>query len=441
MTIRSAGAIICVLILALAAGCSRESNPVEPGNQLLSLRSNALTAPAVGDRVWYDTNMDGVQGDLAEEPGIADVNVELFTCDTIPEMVGATVTDSMGYYAFESLAPGDYFVQFEAPDGFVFTVNDQGGDDMLDSDADPMTGRTGCFSIDSMTVNLNVDAGMYMVDTIDGAIVGDRVWMDANMNGVQDDTLEEPGMEGIGVALYSCQDSLIMMTTTDSEGMYHFMGVPAGEYYLGFDLPMGYEFTAADQGESDWFDSDVNPMTGMTACFTVAENVVYPFYDAGMYVISDSGCTRSKGYWKNHAGFGPQADVVSDLLPIWLGDADGDKSMAVTDARIAVDVLSMHTYGEPSNGITKLYAQLLAAKLNIANGAVDYDVADLMANADAFLAQHDWMDWDSLGKADRKMVLNWMGTLDDYNNGLIGPGYCGDEDHEGDDDFDHEDDD
>lgn len=135
----------------------------------------------------------------------------------------------------------------------------------------------------------------------------------------------------------------------------------------------------------------------------------------------DQGCTRSKGYWKNHAGLGPQEDVVSQWLPISLG------SLTVSTPDTAVLVLKQFTFGRPSNGITKLYAQLLAAKLNIASGALSDDVDDVISSADTFLSDHVWTDWDSLSKGDRKHVLSWMGTLDAYNNGLIGPGACEDE--------------
>ncbi|HKK19938.1 MAG TPA: DNRLRE domain-containing protein [candidate division Zixibacteria bacterium] len=137
-----------------------------------------------------------------------------------------------------------------------------------------------------------------------------------------------------------------------------------------------------------------------------------------------SGCTRTIGYWKTHAGFGPQADVVTPLLPIWLGTSGGTKSLQVTAAGMAVNVLNQHVYGSPSNGITKLYAQLLGAKLSIASGASDVDVSATVAAADAFLATHNFNDWSSLSRSEKAQVLSWQSTLDDYNNGLIGPMHC-----------------
>jgi len=146
------------------------------------------------------------------------------------------------------------------------------------------------------------------------------------------------------------------------------------------------------------------------------------------------GCTLTIGFWKNHAGFGPQDDVLSQYLHITLGDDGGDKSLVVTSAAIAVDVLKQKTYGRPNNGITKMYAQLLAAKLNYAAGASDIDVADYVSDADAFLADHDHDDWNSLSNDEKDMVRMWHGAFDDYNNGDIGPGHCDDRD----DDDDHD---
>ncbi len=91
---------------------------------------------------------------------------------------------------------------------------------------------------------------------------------------------------------------------------------------------------------------------------------------------------------------------------------------------IAYNVLRQRVYGSPSNGITKLYAQLLGAKLSIADGAGDGAVAMAIAAADAFLASHDWTDWNGLSTAQKDMVMAWHGMFDDYNNGEIGPGHC-----------------
>ena len=115
---------------------------------------------------------------------------------------------------------------------------------------------------------------------------------------------------------------------------------------------------------------------------------------------------------------------MTPLLPIWLGDMGGEDSLEVTTAGEAVLVLTMKFYGGGKNGIAKLYAQMLATKLNIANGASDGDLSDALTMADDFLAEHSASDWKRLSKADKKMVLKWKSMFDGYNNGDIGPGHC-----------------
>jgi ABC-type Zn2+ transport system substrate-binding protein/surface adhesin len=103
----------------------------------------------------------------------------------------------------------------------------------------------------------------------------------------------------------------------------------------------------------------------------------------------------------------------------------------VADAATARDLLKQNVYGNPSNGITKLYAQLLAAKLNVAAGASPEAVSAELQAADAFLAGHDHTAWAALGAAQRDGTLVWKDAFDAFNNGLIGPGHCGDGDDGG----------
>lgn len=132
--------------------------------------------------------------------------------------------------------------------------------------------------------------------------------------------------------------------------------------------------------------------------------------------VPANGCTLTIGYWKNHAGLGPQDNVLGQYLPISLG------SLSVTSEAQAVQILNFN--GDASNGINKLYAQLLAAKLNIANGADGSAVASTISAADSFLATRTPASWSSLTRTQKNQVLSWAQTLDNYNNGIIGPGHC-----------------
>jgi hypothetical protein len=270
-----------------------------------------------------------------------------------------------------------------------------------------------------------VAAGSSKALILQTAELGDFVWNDVNMDGIQDP--DEAGIEGVTVSLYDFEENFVDSAVTDENGHYTFDGVEPGDYYLEFMLLEDYEFSPMDQGDNDTLDSDADPETGLTGTLTLEADMSYLDVDAGMYMPEDEGCTYGKGFWKNHTGMGPQEDLVTDLLPIWLGNDDGELSMAVETPEMAYALLQQHTYGEPSNGITKLYAHLLTAKLNIANGANDEDIADVIDEIDDFLADHDWESWDELSHEDRQMVNQWKGMLGNYNDGEIGPGHCGDD--------------
>lgn len=126
--------------------------------------------------------------------------------------------------------------------------------------------------------------------------------------------------------------------------------------------------------------------------------------------------TYTIGYWKNHTC------ELGKLLPICLGSSGGCKTVQVRTTTDAVKYLGM-TEGSSSNGVVKLYAQLLAAKLNIKNGADPSAVSSVISSADAFLAKNDLNSWTGLSTANKNLVLSWASTLDNYNNGVIGPGH------------------
>jgi len=255
------------------------------------------------------------------------------------------------------------------------------------------------------------------------ASLGDFVWYDANEDGIQD-AGEEP-IPDVTVQLMNCQGQVLATTTTNANGYYLFSNLMPGNYNVHFVAPLAFVFSPQDQGADDAVDSDVNPADGMTVCTTLESGENDMTWDAGLYMPPPpGGCTLTIGYWKNHAGFGPQPDYLSQFLPIWLGTAGGAKSMNVNNVLMAYNILVMKTYGDPSNGITKLYAQMLGAKLNIADGASNSAVAATIAAADAFLATKNYLDWNSLTKTQKKTVLGWQSTFDNYNNGLIGPGHC-----------------
>ncbi len=112
------------------------------------------------------------------------------------------------------------------------------------------------------------------------ASLGDKVWEDLDKDGIQD--AGEPGVSGVMVKLYDCNNNLISTTTTDSNGNYLFDNLVPGDYYVVFILPSGYTFTTADAGSDDTKDSDANASTGKTICTTLTPGENDLTWDAGL---------------------------------------------------------------------------------------------------------------------------------------------------------------
>lgn len=178
----------------------------------------------LGDLVWYDTNQDGIQD--AGEPGIEGIEVELYddaTCSGT--LVFSDTTDASGNYLFTDLDPRDYCLGFvNIPMGWHVPLQNQGGDDSVDSDAVSVTAR-----IEDITLaadDYDEDIGLH----VDGSI-GDRVWCDFDGNSAYD--LGE-GMDDITVWLYedpNCdrqEDALLGTLDTAGDGEYYFTDLNTG---------------------------------------------------------------------------------------------------------------------------------------------------------------------------------------------------------------------
>ena len=240
---------------------------------------------AIGDFLWKDTNQNGIQD--AGEPGIPNVTVQLYDCNT-NNLIAATTTDAYGKYSFSPLSQGSYYVQFLIPDGYTVSPQFQGDDQSVDSNPDA-TGKTSCINLAVGEINTTIDAGIYPTPVLYGS-VGDFVWNDVNHDGIQDGS--ETGIPDVTVQLYDCStNNLLASMTTNSNGYYLFDHLLAGSYYVVFTLPSGYTFSPALQGYDRAVDSNPDAATGKTACFDLASGENNLTIDAGMY-----SCTEEDKY-------------------------------------------------------------------------------------------------------------------------------------------------
>ncbi|HQZ23054.1 MAG TPA: SdrD B-like domain-containing protein, partial [Thermoflexales bacterium] len=220
----------------------------------------------LGNRVWYDTNNNGLLDDGAEF-GVDGVRVELYK-DTnmneffdpgIDQFVEYTTTSGGGFYLFNDVVAGDYFVVLTGTN-FVAggplqnylasTPVDLNTNNNVDNNNNGETigvlGQNGYVAARMVSMRLGtepqtllragdtnrtVDFGFYQLS------VGNRVWDDLNRNALDDG---EPGLPGLMVTLTNVGTGAVFTTTTNANGYYTFTGVPSGTYVISVTLPAGY---------------------------------------------------------------------------------------------------------------------------------------------------------------------------------------------------------
>lgn len=236
----------------------------------------------IGDRVWNDLNRNGLQD--PGEPGLPFVTVNLYDCNGT--WLDYKLTDEQGYFEF-LVQPGSYYFKYDVLDilpQYVYTEKHVGNNPEIDSDVNPSTGQTDCFTVTANQSLLSIDAGAYDNSFTNFASVGDRVWKDLNQNGIQDPG--EPGLQWVTVNLYNCNEVWLDYKLTDENGYYYFGNLVPGTYYLKFvtgNIYTTYVFSPPYQGNDPELDSDADPLTGKTACFTLADGQTDLSIDAGLY--------------------------------------------------------------------------------------------------------------------------------------------------------------
>ncbi|MBE0661891.1 MAG: HYR domain-containing protein [Bacteroidales bacterium] len=135
-------------------------------------------------------------------------------------------------------------------------------------------------------------------------------------------------------------------------------------------------------------------------------------------VTIEDGCTYSQGYWKTHSEFGPAPyDETWALLP------DGASTIFYLSGKSYYEVMWTAPKG---NAYYILAHQFIAAELNFLNGACHEDAQAAVAEATALFNMYTPAQIASLkgNNALRQQFLALASLLDDYNNGMIGPGHC-----------------
>jgi len=159
------------------------------------------------------------------------------------------------------------------------------------------------------------------------ATLGDLIWLDADLDGVQDQdetgSSSSPfiqGVPGVMITLYDATTTMPVMTTqSDGVGRYRFVNVLPGHYFLEFTAPTGYDFTIADSGEDDSFDSDaasIATTVARSAVITVTSGLNNPTLDLGLHFQQQQGAGIGGQVWHDDNKNGLQDSAESGVAGV-----------------------------------------------------------------------------------------------------------------------------
>lgn len=134
-------------------------------------------------------------------------------------------------------------------------------------------------------------------------------------------------------------------------------------------------------------------------------------------------CVYGQGYWQRH---GPVPPGQSEILYIWPQDVKDNGMMLGTVHYTAAQLQDINYATGATNGLVKLAHQLIAAKLNIANGADGTSIAATIASADALIGSRVIPPVGS-GSLTNAQVAALNEALTAYNEGDGGVEFCADE--------------
>ena len=332
----------------------------------------------IGNRVWIDSDRDGVQ-----DPGETPVNgatVRVYASNGTT-LLGTAVTNSRGEYYFASnvseAAAGngdntgggisvgaDYVIRLDNPadfasggplEGYTLTGTKQAAahttlDSSVDSDAATVSAYPQ-LSVASLLPGANnhtYDVGFYRSAPVG---MGNYVWIDTDKDGRQDPG-ERP-LAGVTVSLFNPDGSAAKnlaggaaTATTDAKGHYFIDNLAPGSYYAKFVLPAAYELTVTSStGSNSANDSNPDRTTGITPVFTIGSSAggdtvadtdtatlatfVNPTIDAG--VVPRGLVSVGNFVWRDRNGDGIQGRADSGVkgAVLTLRNVDGSP---VTDA-------------------------------------------------------------------------------------------------------------
>ncbi len=196
---------------------------------------------SITGRVWLDENGDGIQ-DLAEpglDPGFGGAySIDLYRVGV--GVVASTYPDNGGNYFFAGVLPDTYHVLFNWPVPAVpdlrLSPANQGTDEGLDSDPDPVTWQTDDFTVQSGALSGFWDAGWWLSTSVQF----NDLWLDSNGDGMWSKPGEMAYTGAYTITVYRSSNNSVVYGDTAGFTLTDL----TGSYYVIYSLPSGYAFTA-----------------------------------------------------------------------------------------------------------------------------------------------------------------------------------------------------
>ncbi len=393
---------------------------------------------SIGNRVWKDTDADGVQD--SGETGINGVTVQLLnSSDTV---LATQTTSGDGSYSFTGLAAGTYKVKVVSstlPSGYVQTYD-------LDGTA---TAHVAAASLTASQNRIDVDFGYraapvctagYFKDTFstasfsnnNGTLSWSGIWVESDVAGT--------GVSSGNVTVGTPVSGYLILRDSPDTGTQPSAARQANlAGYASATLTVDFHIRGVESDDAVFIEVSNNggtsyavleTLTGYTGTYIssrtfnisayMASNTRIRFRISNNYggsddffkvdvVKIDAGCTPQEqpgtgtiGYWKNHSEDWPVEQIT-------VGGKSYTKSQAI-------GWLGTSSSGDKT---IDLFKQLVAAKLNVLIGNDPSCISSTISSADA------WLVGNPLGSGVSGSSSTWSTggplhtKLDDYNNGRL----------------------
>ncbi|HPQ21751.1 MAG TPA: SdrD B-like domain-containing protein, partial [Saprospiraceae bacterium] len=205
---------------------------------------------------------DGDKDDMLDLSGIDDgIPMMIVIAKNVDGTSYISQTDENGYYSFNHLIIGDYYIQFLVMPGFLYSLPYIASDPLYDFD---ITGTNGPGTTDIITVTQGSSTVGINAGYIDSrATLRGKFFLDNNANGVYDN--EDGFVKNRKVELIKSSNGLLVdYIDTDAYGNYNFDKVIPGNYFIKFtELNSDWTFTTANVGNNDSIDSDISGANGV----------------------------------------------------------------------------------------------------------------------------------------------------------------------------------